>query len=226
LKKQNLATQSQLTAANVAFEQERERRLELEKALSPRELPFRTYADRTTNVDDLRKWGPIEVIVEYAQDLESYRTASNLIFLFEKAGWKIAKAGPANGIPADGVTIEPSKPAIRDNESSEESIRRILDEEPSDNLALTVTAWLSLNAWKAKRWSAVRGELAPHQLLVIVGMKPNPYSKDEEAQKSRDTRTMSWLASLAPNANPNKPITVEYLPSLDGTMTFKYDPHK
>src|SRR5271166_4111117 len=60
LRQQNLATEGRLTAANRVLEEERLRRLELEKSLAPRDLPFILYVDGTTNVDDLKQFPGIE----------------------------------------------------------------------------------------------------------------------------------------------------------------------
>jgi multidrug efflux pump subunit AcrA (membrane-fusion protein) len=98
LRRQNLTTETTL-------ESERSTRLQLEKSLAPRVLPYRIYVDETTNVDDLRVFGAMDVSLQYVRDAEAERTAANLKYLFEKAGWRVTSFSPSSENLADGVFI-------------------------------------------------------------------------------------------------------------------------
>ncbi|MGC1360947.1 MAG: hypothetical protein WA602_18015 [Silvibacterium sp.] len=206
LKQRNLKTESALNAANVSLEQERLKRLDLEKSLAPRILPYREYTDGTTNVDDLKACGPTEVNIEFSRDAEAERAAYNLAFLFHKAGWNVVSAAPASKVLFDGI-------AVYGLESPEREKADLLH----TNISETVQEWLLLNGWravmKAPGWGigSIGVTKAPAQIFVEVGLKPNPYFEKDTVTDEVMIKVMEMYRNKAPNANPDKPIRNESL---------------
>jgi len=78
LRGQNLATESRL-------EEERRTRLELEKTLAPRQISLEIDHGKT-NIDPLRRFAGIHMIVEYLPEAEPIRAAENIVWLTQEAG--------------------------------------------------------------------------------------------------------------------------------------------
>jgi hypothetical protein len=216
LKEQNLKTESLLNAANESLEKEKLRRLELEKTLAPRELPLRTYDDGTTNVDDLTRFGHVGVVLEYAPDVEAVRTASNLGYLFDKAGWKVISANPSPSILFAGVKILAYDPSVEDeNERNARGDRSWMGQEMrSLKVCETVQEWLLLNSWQADVGNAMGRASGPNEIIVQVGVKPSPYFEKGWIKRMR-SEMESRNRNLAPNANnPSKKVKMETIEIL------------
>lgn len=203
-------TASRLQAANEAADAEQAKRAELEKSIAPRELWFKIYQDGTTNVDDLKAFGLVQVRIKYVQDAEALRTAANLAFLFDKAGWKVS-ATPATELLPDGITVrsyDPTLPQGQDLSAMQPTINAI---RRSVDICVTVQDWLMLNKWaEVSSFGDFSKTLGPNEIWVEVGFKPNPYFasppiKQITKKAIQEFMTNPDLRRRAPNANPNKP---------------------
>ena len=185
LRKQNLDTESEL-------ENERTTRLELEKSLSPRELP------PTTNIDQLTKFIGAKVIIEYIPDFEAKRAASFLKKTLDRAKWNVLATRPILNsdfssdldVP-DGVTVEwvgfpPLKSSPTDAEYRE-WFSQVKISSMSREIGLPLVTFLRDNNWYAVPNKAP--DIAPFTLRVRVGFKPTPYFRPadiKEAERRAD----------------------------------------
>lgn len=210
LTRKNLATESKLAEANDKLEQEKITRLEMEKSLAPRLLPFRKFSDGTTNIDDLKLLKGTTVRIVYVPDAEAARAAANLAYLFGAAGWKIASVGPIDKLDIeklglDGITLE-SYVAPRDpNLPSAE----IVAEWRSTDTTSAVMKWLRENEWEANLGFTDHGEITPDSIRVRVGLKPYPYFEDADSKRFRDEENKRL--HIDPKRYKNKTIVAEFL---------------
>jgi hypothetical protein len=192
------------------LEQEKITRLEMEKSLTPRLLPLRTFSDGTTNIDDLKLLKGTTVQIVYVPDAEAARAAANLAYLFGAAGWKIASVSRIDKLDieklgSDGITLESYVAPRNPNLPSAE----IVAEWRSVDTTSAVMKWLRENEWEANRGFTDHGEITPDSIRVRVGLKPYPYFEDADRKRFRDgeNRTLH----IDPKRYKNKTIVAESL---------------
>jgi len=84
--------------ANALLEEERRKRLEMERAIAPRTIRFGAA------LEPLREFRNVHVLIHTVPDYEARRTAMSLYQAFVQAGWTLDRLTTEDGI-ADGVTI-------------------------------------------------------------------------------------------------------------------------
>jgi hypothetical protein len=176
------------------------------------------YVDKTTNLDDLKKFGSVEVVLESVPDAEAWRTAANLRFLFTEAGWNVV-SHPLTTLPPDGVEVAQYFPPL---DKQQEYIGQQMR---SGDICLTTVAWLVVNDWEASSSWTDRGELTANQIRVRVGFKPNPYLGDPQLKAAKEAM-ITTLRARVPNANPRKAIETEYLPDPVNGLSYKVRPRQ
>jgi hypothetical protein len=89
------------------------KRAELETSLinlavcnAPRVIPFWSISGKENSTDPLRPFAG-QAIIEFVPDAETRRAAFNIFGALDKAGWKVSRPAPVDGID-DGVEIQPS----------------------------------------------------------------------------------------------------------------------
>jgi len=182
LKAKNLATESKL-------EEELKTRLELEKSLTPRELPIILEGPKA-NFDSLRPFAEMQVIFDVLPDAEAVRAASNLRQILEMAGWKTAQFVPradANIGFFDGVVIE-SLPSGAEMIQSMGNREQAVSWQRLDKAGEALEDFLSSYNWEAR--ATFREPNAPpipaNTIKIVVGFKPNPYFAPEWVKKARE----------------------------------------
>jgi hypothetical protein len=165
----------QLEGANIEarrkLEAERTTRLSMEQDLYPREIPVIDHGG-TTNLDSLKPFAGIQMIVEYASRSEATAAARNIMEIGREVGWTTIKTDvPSDLIDfndgVDGVVIEPYKPTNPDPPANE---RR------AEEAAKALATFLEAHNWKARvRPGSSRSGLPLDTLKIQVGVKPTPY---------------------------------------------------
>ncbi len=177
-RKENLATEQRLG-------EEQDKRLELEKTLAPRSIPYK-FDRGKTNIDELRPFAGTQVIFKVLPDIEAVRAANNIAWLLREAGWTISgiEADSSLGEEGffDGVVIFSYRApgAVASIPSPEEQ----RDEDRSRAAADAVSAFLTSNDWKAMWFPWKRGVLPRNTIRINVGFKPSPYFDSPEAKES------------------------------------------
>jgi hypothetical protein len=171
LNRELLAAKTQLATVDA-------KRAELEKSLvnlavctAPRVLPLLSIGNKQTSIDPLKPFAR-QAMIEFVPDPETRRAASNIAVALGKAGWKISRFDPADGIE-DGVDVQSFKAPSATG--TEEWYSLWQAEIRSNNAADAVVDFLHSYNWQAKRGWPVdeRGQLMPSDSLRIrVGLYP------------------------------------------------------
>ena len=177
LKAQNLATEATL-------EEERSKRLELEKSLTPRTLVL-VFNKGVPDLPTLLPYAGLNVILEALPDAETFRATGSVQFAIEAAGWKVSNVlgnFELNQGYFDGVVISASLPATKMNGPAAE----YEDAQRCWNAAEALVAYLNSKNWVSRVAISPRSEGLPTNTIKIsVGMKPNPYFTPKEFQPTK-----------------------------------------
>jgi hypothetical protein len=162
------------------------KRAELEKSLvnlavcnAPRVIPFWSVKTKTS-VDPLKLFGGRQAIIEFVPDAETRRAALSIYGSLDRAGWKIIRISPLDGIE-DGVEIQPYTAPTPTSEPSAEWYPLWRSEIRSDDAADALVDFLHSYDWQAKRGWPVdeKGQvirdpkiLPPDTLRIRVGLYP------------------------------------------------------
>lgn len=178
------------------LEKEKITRLELEKSLAPRQIALIGEGGKT-NIDSLKPFAGMQVVLKVLPDAEASRAASNILWLLQNAGWNVASVEYDPSINTgffDGVVIEPYKAAKKPEPPAEapRDLRSILpteqeynDQRKSEDAVDAVVEFLKSNSWAARRFPGKSGELAPNTIKISVGFKPYPYFDSEESKEAK-----------------------------------------
>jgi len=171
LKSQNLATELRL-------EEERLRGLNLAKSLARRALPFVGTLGGPSNLDILKPFAGLKVIVEFAApDREPARAAQQLTQALRFAGWNVISTTAREDLAEpffDGVIIQTAWP--RDSASDPNAFHTLSEirEKPGE-AAGALESFLHTNNWVARQFApAIKNEFPPDSLRVRIGLKPEP----------------------------------------------------
>ncbi len=222
LRRENLKTEGRLTDANRKLGEEETKRLELQKALAPRQLWLKWYDDKTSSIDDLKALGKVYVSIEYVQEAETERAARILMDLFKAAGWDVTTR-PSNQLIADGVRVAHLRPNTTD---VREQLR---DEYTSTNIAEVVVSWLLDSGWNGvipgtySIKETLPSDISAHSICVFVGMRPSTFfgsiqvrRMEEEAERM----TRESVANKSPQADAKgKKVTGVNIFNGDGTFS-------
>jgi hypothetical protein len=145
-----------LLAAKTQLETVDAKRAELEKSLvnlavcnAPRVIPFWSIGNKKTSVDPLKPFAR-QAIIEFVPDAETRRAASNIAGALDKAGWKIGKLAPTDGIE-DGVEIQPFIAPFPPSPETKEWRSLWQAETGSGDAADALVDFLHSYNWQAKR---------------------------------------------------------------------------
>lgn len=176
LRHQNILTE-------VLPENERAKRLELEKSLTPRRIPIE-IRDGRSNFDSLKVFANINAIVEFIpDDAEAKKAAGSIAQILHDAGWNIMSFVPSSKVARDGVDVERSLTLPATMQSPEE----IVSGRRSQQASSALVEFLEAHGWVAKEtaiWmpdAKMTGHpfsgdtLAPSSVRIRVGLKPSPY---------------------------------------------------
>ena len=200
LKSANLATEVRLTAAHAEIADVNAKRLELERSLAPRTFGAN---GKIINLDKLKEFAGINIVLRFLPDAESERAASVLIGVLQRedVGWKMSASIPDptkyvsffDGVlvtwrptsPEEMESLPPSSPGnerarmARFREFSKESDR-------SSRAADELVDFLRANGWEARSMPAGDNELPHNSVGITVGFKPNPYFDPKEIKEMND----------------------------------------
>jgi hypothetical protein len=200
LKQANLETESRLTAANAEISDVNAKRLELERSLAPRTFGAN---GKIVNLDKLKEFAGLNIVLRYLPDAESERAASVLVgvLLSKEVGWKMSAAIPDptkyvsffDGVLVQWSTMDMAQIAQleKDHPSTlQEEVARLAkvrelskDSERSSWAAEELVDFLKKNGWQAREMPAGHNEIPPNSVGITVGFKPNPYFDPEEIKK-------------------------------------------
>lgn len=157
-------------ATEARLEEEKRTRLELEKSLTPRELPI-ISANGKQNIDPLKPFSGTKFAIECLDDIEPERAAGSLQYALEQAGWKPigAKVLQRYAPVRDGVLVE-SRFWEHKNERAAKGLVKFLE---SINW---VANWDFENPDNPKH----KNDIPEDAVLIQVGFKPNPYFRPAE----------------------------------------------
>jgi hypothetical protein len=167
--------------ANERAEQESLKRVELEKSLARRSIP-RIQRGNWTNVDELRPFAGIQVMIEFLPEAEASRAAQNLSAICAFAGWTVVSVLPNPKLAEpiwDGVVVEsyqPRHPRLPNGQLDIAGLtRQMRDEEGPREAASALVKFLESNNWKAMRRPTFADETPPlNTIRIRVGLKPEP----------------------------------------------------
>lgn len=172
LEKQNLATATQLEA-------ERAKRLALERAVAPREIPFSIMGEVST-LDPLRPLKGTTFVFETISNEEARRAATNISGLLKEAGADTKVTVFLAGTFPDGVTISYREYVLPDKDLE-------FANDPSAHSAKTLAAFLIAYDWKEVQMRPVliggandpnQAKLPAKTVRVLVGFKPVTYFRE------------------------------------------------
>jgi hypothetical protein len=163
------------------------KRAELEKSLTnlavcnaPRVIPFWSIGNTRTSIDPLKPFAGRQAIIEFVPDAETRRAALSIYGSLDRAGWKIIRISPVDGIE-DGVEIQPYVAPSPTSGLSAEWDSLWQSEIRSNNAADALVDFLHSYNWQAKRgWpldekgQMIRDSkiLPPDTLRIRVGLYP------------------------------------------------------
>jgi hypothetical protein len=157
--------QAAKAAADLA--QERKRRLEMERAISPRLLPIISSRGKS-NLDSLKMFKGTDIEMEVVPDPEAERTAAALGNFLENAGWKVLSI-KRTGTARDGVEIESYHP---DDSMLNKDFDAVIR---SEECAQWLAAYLKRYDWEAQSRVGQAGTVPRNALKITVGLKPVTY---------------------------------------------------
>ena len=214
LRQQNLDLDKKLTAAE-------DKRLELEKALAPRELYSEAFAEAPmidgrgaiTNVDILRPFRWMKVKLEFLPDVEVQRAAGSIRDALTDAGYKNIELIPRVDINTeyfDGVQIQTYQPPYSASTPETDANAWRMGGLVGDAFVRFFTD----AGWKATPRSAERGELQKNELAIVVGFKPSPNPRFtnnmedmkknmQEEREKIEKEVHDFPAVKFPDLNPN-----------------------
>jgi hypothetical protein len=170
--------QNKYAEAERELQTERERRIELEKTVTPRLISRIVVRGCSSNIDALKQFKGTSVRIVGITDWEARRAAKNLVGIFKNAHWSLEGDGASaveQELP-DGVSVEAYMPSEADNDSA-----GISREWEAEDVAETVVDFLEANGWQATFRYSQRGELKPDEIKILVGFKPAPYFSPSKA---------------------------------------------
>jgi hypothetical protein len=148
---------------------------------APRVIPFWSIGNTKNSTDPLKPFAGRQVIIEFVPDAETRRAALNLYGSLDRAGWKIIRISPLDGIE-DGVEIQPYvAPRPTTSGLSPEWGPLWQSEIRSSDAADALVDFLHSYDWQAKRGWPVdeKGQLIrdakilpPDTLRIRVGLYP------------------------------------------------------
>lgn len=196
LRKQNLETEAKL-------ESERASRLELEESLAPRSLD-------QSNLESLRPFSGIQVVLEYLVDAEVKQAAGQIRLVLNESKWKIISDRPVldlDGVtPLSGITVAPYRALRRTNPRlSSDELREIeMAEERPSAAARAIVEFLKDRHWEAHLGWTKRGEIPPNSIKISIDLKPAPYSLSKEEQKALEIRNKQEAEAEARQKNSDR----------------------
>jgi hypothetical protein len=180
LNRQLLDTKTKLEAVDA-------KRTELEKSLvnlavcnAPRVIPF-SSGSNGTSVDPLKPFAR-GATIEFVPDAETRRAASNIAGTLDKAGWKITRFAPVDGIE-DGVDVQPFVAPLPPSDMQQMGSwnSQLEAESRSRAAADAVVDFLHSYNWQARsgwpiddKGSMIRDPkiISPDSLRIRVGLYP------------------------------------------------------
>lgn len=187
IKKAQARENEEKTARILTLEREtadaKRKLLETEKVMSRRAIPF-IVKDGKTNLDGLKPFAGIKVIIEYAPEAEPYRAADDLRQALARAGFEVLSFTPVAFLVEpfwDGVVVQPHVP--RPPASLEQARTQPDTTQKSGDAADGVVRFLESNNWVARYFPSKFDELPPDTLRIRVGFKPEPYRLTEEVEE-------------------------------------------
>lgn len=180
-----------LTAAKTA-------NLELEKALTLRRLIVRVDPSKNvSNIDPLKPFSGVKVILEFLPDIEASRAASDIsgVLTSKDVGWNVVEytANPElNKEFFDGVTVIEPLAAGANPDPVDVKTRAAAGE---------FIKLLKANDWDVKSLPAKAsaetpnkdGYIAPNTIKISVGFKPSPFSLPRDVREAIDKMRQDFI---------------------------------
>ena len=219
LQSNNLKTQKEL-------EQEKTKRLEMEKALVPREIPIEAHGPGllikggrilggTSNLDSLKPFSDLKIKIRYLPESEPSRAASEIEKALSAAGYTRFEREPRIDINTsffDGVMIQansgPSLKGLNLSDSNSikafEHAKRVAQR--SQLAAITLWEFLDAYNWAVRTFPGGKDNIEPEELVITVGFKPNPYFEPDWVKELGMTkRTAMQLMKQSLQQQLNRP---------------------
>jgi hypothetical protein len=164
--------------------EEQATRLELEKSLAPRRLPY-IFNRGVENIAPLKPFAGMQVTFEVAPDLEAQRAAGSMASAISQAGWQQIP-GKTRADLLDGVFIESYAPLGGTNSDMQKDMADLdkgLNAARALRDLLISTGWLQVTAALAVYPPEA---LAPNTIRIKVGFKPSPYFEPPEVKAAME----------------------------------------
>jgi hypothetical protein len=140
---------------------------------APRVIPLWSVGNTKTSIDPLKPFAGRQAVIEFVNDAEARRAAINIAASLDRAGWKIIKASPVDGI-ADGVEIQAYSKSASGQKSAEEGWREWQIHIRSSEAVDALIDFLHSYNWQARMgWASPEAnDIPPDGLKVRVGLYP------------------------------------------------------
>lgn len=181
LRRQNLATEAELSEAEAKVEGERKTRLELEQSLAPRVLGFQIGPGAKTTFDELKPFAGTNVAFVILTEAEARRAAQEIQNVLMFAGWKATSVDySADIFPGfyDGVIVQ--DPGLLGgvvfSPTEKDGTKKIAELERTRKCATALVSYLLSKGWKARMQNLPDFPALPSDTIrIVVGFKPNPF---------------------------------------------------
>jgi hypothetical protein len=185
----------QLAATKTHLEAVEAKRAELEKSLinlaicnAPRVIPSWSVGNTKTSVDPLKPFTGHQAIIEFIPDAEAKRAALNIKETLERAGWKIARVSPLDGIE-DGVEVQAYFRRANEQNSPKDLGRDWDNHIKSMEAVNALLDFLHSYNWQAREgWAAPGNDIPPDGIKVRVGLYPPAVFVSPPGQKEFNSR--------------------------------------
>jgi len=183
----NLELEKGNIQAQQSLEDERNKRLEIEKSLAPRTVTIQL--GEKSNLAPLERISGVEAIIRYIPDVEASRAAHQIAFALGQAKWKLLEILPDPSLinSEEGVTVTPYE--CRSWSSPTPTVEEYKSARSMKEAAILLVDFLASepNNWQVRRsMSMRRDKLKPNTVKINVAFKPAAFGIPEPFKSMRE----------------------------------------
>lgn len=181
------SAQTEASNAKTRADQEAVKRATLEKSVARREIGRIFRSDGSSNLDSLKPFAGVNVIIEYLpNDIETRRAFPAVEAVMRETGWNISKPNPNPALESpefDGVTVGSYLPKIPPETPLTERLAKQQASTDALHAAEALIELLMVNNWEVRYDHDASEGLPANTIRVRVGFKSLPLVLNEEFQK-------------------------------------------
>jgi len=179
--------QTEASDAKTRADQEAVKRATLEKSVARREIARIFRSDGSSNLDSLKPFAGVNVIIEYLpNDIETRRAFPAVEAVMRETGWNVSKPDPNPALESpefDGVTVGSYLPKIPPETPLKERLAKQQAITDALHAAEALIELLKVNNWEVRYDHGASEGLPANTIRVRVGFKSLPLVLNEEFQK-------------------------------------------